>query len=282
MSQPVLGQVPFLPEGFAFPPLPYLLVLVAAIAAVGIGLVRRRPAVTAAHILAFGPWIAVGAAGHVLFVLEALPMAIEPLGGTPAVYLTTGAIAAAAWLAIDQIGPPERVPLALAALGGIVALALSAVIVSAGAARGTLAVAWPLVGVLVSIPLTAIAWTILDRQRPEAAAVTGSVGLFVLFGHALDAVTTTVGVDILGFGERTPLSQAILSIAESLPTAAILGTGWLFVLVKLVLAGVIVVLFAEYVETEPTEGRLLLGFIAAVGLGPGIHNVLLFVATGGA
>jgi uncharacterized membrane protein len=53
------------------------------------------------------------------------------------------------------------------------------------------------------------------------------------------------------------------------------------VVVKLVLVGGVVVLFADYIEDEPTEGYLLLGFIAAVGLGPGVHNLLLFAVTGG-
>jgi uncharacterized membrane protein len=56
-----------------------------------------------------------------------------------------------------------------------------------------------------------------------------------------------------------------------------LGVGWLFVLVKLLVAAGIVVLLADLVREDPVEGRLLLGFVAAVGLGPGVHNVLLFV-----
>jgi len=90
-----------------------------------------------------------------------------------------------------------------------------------------------------------------------------------------------VGVDVLGFGERTPASRLIIEFADRLPTAEALGSGWLFVVVKLVLVGGVVVLFADYIEDEPTEGYLLLGFIAAVGLGPGVHNLLLFAVTGG-
>lgn len=33
---------------------------------------------------------------------------------------------------------------------------------------------------------------------------------------------------------------------------------------------------ADYVREEPTEGYLLLGLVAAVGLGPGVHNLVLF------
>jgi uncharacterized membrane protein len=87
-------------------------------------------------------------------------------------------------------------------------------------------------------------------------------------------------VDLLGFGERTPVSQAVLDVAASLPTAETFGVGWLFVLVKLAIAEVVVFLFADFVREDPTEGFLLLGAVAAVGLGPGVHNLLLFMVAG--
>ena len=100
--------------------------------------------------------------------------------------------------------------------------------------------------------------------------------MLATFGHALDAVSTAVGVDVLGFGERSPLSQHIMDAAAALPTADAVGVGWLFVLVKLAVVAGVVALFAEYVEEDPAEGYLLLGFVAAVGLGPGVHNLFLF------
>ena len=134
---------------------------------------------------------------------------------------------------------------------------------------------------MAAIVLTAIGWLVLRRLRPAATATTGAVGLLALFGHTLDGVSTAIGVDVLGFGERTPLSRLILDTADALPTAELLGVGWLFVAVKIVVAGVVVVLFREYVADEPTEGYALLGFVAAVGFGPGVHNLLLFTVVGG-
>jgi len=122
---------------------------------------------------------------------------------------------------------------------------------------------------------------VLRRLRPAATATTGAVGLLALFGHTVDGVSTAVGVDVLGFGERTPLSRLILHAAETLPTAKLIGVGWLFVIVKMIVAGGVVVLFREYVADEPAEGYALLGFVAAVGLGPGVHNLLLFTVVGG-
>ncbi|MDY7081439.1 MAG: DUF63 domain-containing protein, partial [Halobacteria archaeon] len=82
----------------------------------------------------------------------------------------------------------------------------------------------------------------------------------------------------LGFYEQTPLSRRILDFASTLPTAEYLGSGWLFIAVKLFLVVVVIWQFRNYVEMRPEKGYVALGFIAAVGLGPGIHNLLLTVA----
>ena len=65
-----------------------------------------------------------------------------------------------------------------------------------------------------------------------------------------------------------------------MPTAEVLGTVWLFVLVKIALATVVVTFLAESVRERPREGYLLLALVAAVGLGPGAHNLLLFTVLG--
>lgn len=270
-----------LPEGFALPPWPYLLALLTAAVAVGYGLTRRRPPITARHIVAFAPWMAVGSALHVLYVVDGLPPALAPFGGTAAVYLTVSVLAGSVLLVADATRPRQQVPLVIA-VGGLAALLpIVWVTLAAGVDRGTLALRWPAIAAVASVGLTLIAWLAVRRLRPAAAATTGGVGLLAVFGHTLDGLSTAVGVDVLGFGERSPVSRAIMGVAESLPTAEALGVGWLFVLVKLAVAGGVVVLFADYIEETPTEGYLLLGFIAAVGLGPGVHNLLLFAVTGG-
>ncbi len=270
-----------LPDGFALPPVPYLVGLLVAVTLVVGGLYRRRPSVTDRHILGVVPWMGVGSCLHVLYVIEALPPAIAPLAATATVYLTVVITVGALWLLADS--RDRWSPPAVFFATGMPTLTV--VIVAAllvGSTRGTLTLGWPLVGFLASIPVTAAVWLVLRRLRPHETAVVGLVGALVVFGHMLDAVSTTVGVDILGFGERTPLSRWILDAAATLPTASVLGTGWLFVLVKALLVGVIVVLFADYVEEAPAEGYLLLGVIAAVGLGPGLHNLVLFAVTSGA
>jgi uncharacterized membrane protein len=264
-----------LPEGFALPPLPYLLVLAVAAVGVGVGARARRPPVTADHVVGLAPWMAVGSVLHVLHVVGVLPPLLDPLAGTPSVYISVGVLVGAVWLAADATVDSDSVPTVLGVTGGLVLLPALAAAVLAGRARDSLAVTWPAVALVVAVVLTVVAWSVLRRVRPDVA-VTGSVGVLALFGHTLDGVSTAVGLEILGFSERTPLSRLIIELGQALPTAQYVGGTWLFVLVKLLVAGVVVTLMADYVREEPTEGYLLLGLVAAVGLGPGAHNLVLF------
>jgi uncharacterized membrane protein len=264
--------VQVLPEGAGFPPLPYLLVLTIGVAVVAGLLVHERPEITATTVLGLAPWMVAGAALHALFQLGAAPEPVVPLLGTPAVYFATFVPAGLVWVLAVRTRP-ERVPRTLAVAGTAVALpAAIAVLASAGRVRPGLSLA----SVVIAVVLTGGCWAGLARVSPEAVTTTGSAGLLVVFAHALDGASTAVGVDLLGAGERTPLSAAILEFAGTLPTAGSLGVGWLFVLVKLALAVAVVQLFAGYVREAPSRAYLFLTVIVAVGLGPGAQNVLLF------
>ncbi|WP_416840861.1 DUF63 family protein [Haloferax sp. DFSO52] len=266
-----------LPEGFALPPLPYLVVLVVGLAGIAVGVARSRPTVTDEHVLALVPWMVSGSAFHVLYVVGLLPPVVEPFGGTPAVYLTVAVLAGATFLGLDAAGSASPRNIALPGIvfaGGLVVVGLAS-----GLSAGTLSPLWPGIALVVAVLLTPATWAVLTRIDPMATAA-GTLGLLAIFGHALDGVSTAVGIDVLGFSERTPLSRFILDAAGALPTAELVGVGWLFVLVKLAVVGLVVGLLAEYVEEEPTEGALLLGLVAAVGLGPGVHNLLLFTIAG--
>ncbi|MFB6304766.1 MAG: DUF63 domain-containing protein, partial [Haloferacaceae archaeon] len=104
-----------LPAGFALPPLPYLLGLGLGLGALAVLAFHRRPSVAERHVVALAPWMAAGAVGHVLYVLDALPAAVRPLAGTPAVYATAALAAGATWAAADAVG--TDVPRTLAAAG---------------------------------------------------------------------------------------------------------------------------------------------------------------------
>ena len=267
-----LGSFPLVPAGTTLPPLPYLLGIVLAASAVAVSFRRRSPTVTGAHVLALAPWMALGAAAHVLFVVGGLPALLAPLGGSPTVYLTTATLAGGVWLAASAvISEPERVPKALAAVGTLGFVA-TLVAVSAQGIPG-LGARWAGLSVVLAVPLTLVAWSVLAAVRPAVASIR-RVGQLVVFGHALDGVSTALGVTQLGFGERSPLSRIILELG--VPSMPVLGEAWLFVLVKLVVSGGVVSLFAPTVREAPREGLLLVAFVAAVGLGPGVHNLLLF------
>jgi len=269
----VLAQL--LPSGAALPPVPYLLAVVVAVLAVGGALYRRAPPVTPSVVVGFAPWMIAGAAGYALYQAGAVPAVVAPLFGNPVVYATTFAVAGTVWLVAADRAPNGRgidtVPGVLALSGGVVAAALVAVGVAGALAAGRLSLAWPLAGLALSVGLAAVIWFAV-RER---VAATGTLGALALFGHTLDGVSTAVGMR-LGFGEQTPLSALLIEMGAELPPAEMFGAAWLFVLVKLVVAVLVLFAFRDYVREEPAEGSLLLGAVAAVGLGPGAHNIVLF------
>ena len=271
-----LGGFPFLPEGTTLPPVPYLVAVLLAGGAVAAALRRRSPAVTAAHVLGLVPWIVLGAAFHVLYVVGALPRPLAPLGGSPTVYLATGTLAGAVWLGAEAVDDDDRTPRLLAAAGTSLLVPAVAVAVAGGVSGP--GARWSAVAAVMTAPVAVGAWRVLVRVNP-AVGITDGVGGLVVFAHALDGVSTAVGVTQLGFGERSPLSRVLLELG-GLPSVPVLGEGWAFLLVKLAVAGAVVSLFVPYVRETQNEGMLLLGFVAAVGLGPAAHNLLLFAIAG--
>ncbi|WP_336135520.1 DUF63 family protein [Natronomonas amylolytica] len=273
--------MPLLPSDFALPALPYLLGLLVAGAATVALLYRRRPAVTEETVTALAPWMAGGGALYAIYQAEAVPTSVRPLFSSPAVYLTTGVLAGIVLVLVADRPPegwrPTTTPGFVAITGVLVLLSAATAGYLNAVDRGIEIKVGITFGILLGTLLSvAVVWVLLTRFRPGAIEASGSVGLLAVFGHALDGVSTAVGYDLLGFGEQTPLSRIIIEAGGALPTAELLGAGWLFVLVKLVLAAVVVAAFEEYIREEPTEGYLFLGLIAAVGLGPGAHNVVLF------
>ena len=131
---------------------------------------------------------------------------------------------------------------------------------------------------LATVLVAAAGFIALALVYTEAVAQTGRVGAFVVFAHTLDGVSTAVGVDVLGAGEQTPLPRLIMEFAATLPTAQY-SVGWLFVLTKVLLAVLIVAVFADYVKEAPSRARAFLALLAAVGFGPGVFNLLVFLVS---
>lgn len=263
------------PDGFVLAPWYVLAPLVAVLLAVGAALWRLRVPVSDGVVLALAPWMMVGSTLYVLYSIGGLPAGVEPFFGSPTVYLTVAAVAGLVWLAVVVSG--GRAPRPVSAIGLLALAAAAVVALSFGAGSDSVEPFWPGVTLATTVIVTAVAWAVLGALSRETIAVTRATGALVVFGHTLDGVTTAIGYDRLGVTETVPASRLILEAGEALPTAGYLGAGWLFALVKVALAAAIVGLFTEYVREKPDQARLVLALVAAVGLGPGFHNLMLFL-----
>lgn len=272
-----------LPEGLVVPPLPYAVALGVLAVVIGLALSSLQPRVDQRVVLGAVPWMVAGAAAHVFYQLDRLvdiyPAAVEPLAAAPVVYVTALLAFAGTWAALTawarRTGSEDSVGVGLAVAG----TAAAALLLAFAGTSGVYAAAtptWSVIGLVVTVPLTAVTYAGFSYRWPTAADLAGPLGLLAVFAHALDGVTTTVGIDVLGRAERSPLPEMIMDFAGTLPTAPYLGTGWLFVLVKLAVAVGIVVAFADYIEEDPTRGNLLFGAVVVFGLGPAVNNLLLF------
>lgn len=264
-------QVLLLPAGFSLPPWPYLVGLLIAVAGVVVTLWRQKPAVTDGVLVGLSVWVVAGGIGHALFQQDLLPDPVAPLFGTAAVYLTGVVLAGTSWILGGKLSRQTPVVLGTAVATGGAGLGYALITGPLGE------IGWAVGAVVVSVVVSALTWELLRRRRPAIVEAAGTAGLLVVFGHGVDGVSTAIGYDLLGAGERTPLPAFILNVGGRLPTAEIIGAGWLFVLVKLVLAAGIVVLFRDILTDTPIRGRVLLFLIAAVGLGPGAHNIVLYL-----
>ncbi|WP_246998520.1 DUF63 family protein [Halosolutus gelatinilyticus] len=271
-----------LPEGFALPPWYFLVPLLVVLAGIVVLLWTLDPPVTDRTVLAFAPWMMFGSTLHVLYQIGAYPDGIAVLFASPSVYLVTAVVAGSVWLVATFLYA-GGLQSSISRFVGIVGTAFFAVFAAFAIVSrwevGAFDPFWPVIAVVVAGIVTAVAWIALSLWFTEVAAITGATGALVVFGHTLDGVSTAIGYDVLGAREDVPLSEFLLEAGSSLPIAAYVGGGWLFVLVKVVLALVILGLFREYVQEAPRQARTVLALVAAVGLGPGIHNVLLFTVT---
>ena len=84
---------------------------------------------------------------------------------------------------------------------------------------------WPAVSALEAVALTVALWMTIHRVRPSVSTQAGWMGIFVVFGQAIVAVSTAVGIDVLSVSEQVLLSRAVLDLAAILSTAPIIGVG---------------------------------------------------------
>jgi uncharacterized membrane protein len=276
-------------EGFVIPPLTHSIALLVGTAIIISFLYASRPPITQRIALSFAPWIISGGALHVFYQLgeqlgrQVFPEQVAPLFSAPAVYLATFLGMGTIWTVSAMIVPPDRhdkrVSQYLGATGIGVMIPLVGLVVWQGldpALEGMEPVE-PLLGLIAAFVLTFVVYFVIGAWRTYVIAQARYVGALVIFAHLFDGITTAIGYDLLGAEERSALPQMILEFAGDLPTADVIGSGWLFVLVKLVLASAIVIAFSDYVTDEPTRGNLFFAIVAAVGLGPAAHNFFMFI-----
>ncbi|MBX0323782.1 DUF63 family protein [Halomicroarcula sp. F13] len=274
-----------LPSGFGLPPLPYLAALAGGTLVVSALLVALEPPIDQRTVVALAPWMAIGGTLHALGQppIEVYDPVLRPLFGTPAVYFTTYVTLGTVWVFLSLFGVRRGHDEAISRNLGLVGTGILTVLLVLAAITalrsGLLALVWPTVAVVGAVVLAAVTLLVVALWRTPIIVRTRYAAPVVVFAHAFDGVSTAIGTDVIGVGERSPVPRAIMDFAGTLPTAPVIGEGWLFALVKLVVAVAVVVLMHQYLEDEPVEASLLLAFIAAVGLGPATNNVVLFLFT---
>jgi uncharacterized membrane protein len=200
--------------------------------------------------------------------------------------LTLGAVIAA--VAAERAGVVERYGQLLFGMGSALLLLTLGYLASLRltGAEGVEFYPQVLIVVLVGATVAAVVnWVLIERFAPQVNAGTGTIGLVILWGHAVDGVANVVGLDwmtALGAGPnlipKHPVNQFVVDFtAATLPASVLAVTGdtWPFLLVKLVAATFVLWVFEEEIFDEsPRYTMLLLVAVLAVGLGPGTRDML--------
>lgn len=272
---------------FVIPGLGHIIALFIATVVVSVLIYAIRPPATAPIVIAVVPWIVIGALLHVFYQmhLEAVdglfPEALAPFFSAPAVYFTTFCMLGIIWVMATMIVPSPDHDRQVAVYLGVVGFGAMLVLVTLAIWQGMgeafeINLIEPTLGLIISLVLSFVIYILIGLWRTYIIANTRYVGFLVIFSHVFDAVTTAIGVEVMGFGERTFLPRMIMDFAAGLPTEPYLGEAWLFVLLKIVVASAIVIMFADYYREQPAEGNLFFAIVAAVGLGPAVHNFFIF------
>lgn len=275
----------------SIPPLLHLAFLLAGTAILAALLYAVQPPLTQRTVLAMVPWVVSGTILHVFyqlgeaFAVQLYPPWAAPLFGAPAIYLTTFIGMGAIWLVATVITVQsaavthDRVAGYLAGTGIGVMLPLLGLLAwqATDPLVGPIRLVLPVAGLLLSLVVSFVVYILVGAWRTWIIAEARQVGGLLLFAHVFDGITTAIGVDLLGTGERSYLPRLIMDVARDLPTYETIGAGWLFVVVKTVVAVLVIVLFADYISDRPRRGNLLFAAIIVVGLGPALNNFFLFM-----
>lgn len=246
-----------------------------------------RPEIRQRTIVAMVPWMVAGGAMRALDTIGAYPDQFALLFDQEAVALTTWILTGMVWAMMVTATSFERSTgtdaqyLTAAGVGVTMPLLVALLFRSFGAELQAVLIA---VGALVAaVVLAAVAYVLLSYVYSKAIIETGLLGWILVFGHVLDGTTTAVAVDVRHIPVNYAVGRMITDYAATLPTEQYLGTAWLLVLIRLVLAIVVVSgvahLLSRYLKDREGLGYLLLGVVTAFGVGPGIHHLLILLIT---
>ncbi|MFW6017186.1 MAG: DUF63 family protein [Halapricum sp.] len=210
---------------------------------------------------------------------------ISPLIYFTVFFLTLAALLASVWLSRNDF--VDSYPTALGAIGTalFVVTFSGLVVVSILEESVEQYPAFLLVTVGLATGVAYALYWLADRFAPEINSGTGSIGLVVLWAHAIDGVANVLASDWWDtFGlpfqyvPKHPANEIIISTTETVFPASVtsvIGTSWPFLLIKMVVALAIVWLFNdEFIDENPRYAIVLLMAIAAVGLGPGTRDMI--------
>lgn len=243
---------------------------------------RSNLTISPSVVFASTPWIVSTGGFYALKQAGAFPPSISPFFEFPVLYATLYVLFLWIWLGALSVSTATPHPTQIARIiftSGSVLVAIVFLVGSQfGVSSGTLEVFWPMVMVVLAGAITAVTWRVLGRVE-SGVSTTGRFGPLVLFSHTLDAVSTAVGIAVLGMTERNPISALVIDATADFPVVEVFGPAGGFVVMKILLAGGIVRLFSETAHDDSVTGALILEGVAATGLAPGVHNIVLFSVT---
>lgn len=272
---------------FVVPGLGHVAGLFIATVLVSLLIYAIRPPLTEPIVMAIVPWIVSGAILHVFYQMHVeavdglFPEQLAPFFSAPSVYFTTFALLGIIWVMSTMIVASPDHDRQIAMYLGVIGIGVMTVLVVLAIWQGMgeafeLNLIEPTLGLIISLVLAFVIFIAIGLWRTHVIANTRYVGFLVIFAHVFDAITTAIGVEVMGFGERTVIPRMIMDFAADLPTADYLGEAWLFVLLKIIIAAAIVIMFSDYSREKPAEANLFFAIVVAVGLGPGVNNFFLF------
>ncbi|SDK68742.1 DUF63 family protein [Natronorubrum texcoconense] len=130
---------------------------------------------------------------------------------------------------------------------------------------------------------TALVWWGIQRFAPGLNAGTGTMGIVIIWAHAVDGFANQLMLDWshvwgLGYSPKHPVNDAIVTYTGSVVPAGItevIGEAWPFALLKLAAPVFIIWIFNEEIfEESPRFAILMMITVVAVGLGPGTRDML--------